>query len=65
MIKGLNLRIYGVEGVEIQTKVTEVLLNEIIAEKFQNLRKDVDIKYRRHLEPQIDMIRKETVHITS
>jgi hypothetical protein len=56
MIKRSNLRIHGVEeGAEIQNKDIENVFNDIIAEKF---------KYRRHLEIQTDMTRKEPFHVT-
>jgi hypothetical protein len=43
MMKRSNLRIHSVEGAEIETKGIENLLNENIAGKFPNLRKDIDI----------------------
>jgi hypothetical protein len=47
---------WGEERAEIKTKGTETLFNEIIAENFPHLGKDMDI--------QVDMTRKEPLHIT-
>jgi hypothetical protein len=45
IIKTPNLRIHEVEeGVKIWTKVIEILLNEIVAKNFPNLRKYMDIQ---------------------
>jgi hypothetical protein len=60
-----NLGISGAEeGVNIQTRVTENLFNEIIPEKNFHLsgRKWITM-YRRHLKPQIDKTSKESLHV--
>jgi hypothetical protein len=63
LIKRPNLRIHAVEeGTKIQTREIKKLLIEITVENFPNLGKDVDIKYRRHLQPQIHMSIKSPLH---
>jgi hypothetical protein len=38
------------EGTEMHTKGIETLFNEIVVGNFPNLGKEMDIKYRSHLE---------------
>jgi hypothetical protein len=61
--KPINLWCGVEEGTETQSNVTENLFNEFIAENFPNLGKKWTGKYRRNLESQISMTRKEALHI--
>jgi hypothetical protein len=47
-------------GAEIHTKGIENIFNESTVENFPKT-----LKFRRHLEPQIDMTRKEPLHDTA
>jgi hypothetical protein len=64
MTKRPNLRIHSIEeGTEIQTKGIGNLFNEIIAENFPTLCNNIDKHIQEAFEPQIDMTRKEQLHV--
>jgi hypothetical protein len=65
MIKRPNLNILPVEeGTEVQTKGIENPFSEIIVEIFLNLGKEWTSKFRRHLETQTDITKKEYPYST-